>query len=346
MENTNRVSKYFSLPVLKLTELKARLASADAKYQVNTFPIKQKKYLFGIEIEVENCYNPLRGNYWTPTSDGSLRNHGVEYITPPLRLEQIEGALTEFQTLIPSDHSFSGRTSVHIHMNVRDLTISEIINLVTLYLVVERVLFKWVGHNRNNNPFCIPISDTNYYQQLTHILQHPENIRSVWNKYSALNLVPITEKGTIEFRHLYGTANINTIMTWVNLLACLKDKARKYTLDQILDMIKPLNTSSAYHAFINDIFDEFFIELQYDDIQELMEHNVTQIKLSYSKINQPTSVRSPSYATIADGAATRAGTRININNMMLRDLEHRPRVPGLYTTTINIDELMTAERDA
>lgn len=280
--NDNKVSKYFSLPTLKITDLKTRLANADKLYQTTT-KVKQPKYLFGIEVEVENCANRIEHNYnyWNLTQDNSLRNNGLEFVSYPLRMEQIEGALYELNEKLPPHHVFSGRTSVHIHMNVRDLNISQIINMTTLYLLVENVLFKWVGHNRNKNPFCIPISEAGYYNSLPSLLKNPNDIRNVWNKYSALNLVPITEKGTVEFRHMYGTADIKTLMTWVNMLACLKDVAKSHTLDKIMELITPLNTTSAYQGLVHYIFKEYTTEFDNYNFQELMEHNVTLIKLGY-----------------------------------------------------------------
>ncbi len=321
--NDSKVSTYFRLPTLRLTELRNTLAVVDKEYMKNTYPVKQDKYLFGIEIEMENVRQQDTLYYWNTTTDNSLRNNGAEFVSRPLRMEQIEGALTELTNKVNNDHVFSGRTSVHVHMNVRDQNISQIMNLVTLYLAVEGVLFKWVGHDRDKNPFCIPISEAGYYKNLLRILKNPPYLRECWNKYSALNLVPISEKGTIEFRHMYGTLDIKTLMTWINLLACLKDKAKSSSLTEIYDQIKPLNSTSDYHVFLYDIFGDYVSEFANYPFQELMEHNITQLKLGFIKKETQTNngitfnvgtLRNPTTFIIRDDPVNRQPTQTEIRN--------------------------------
>lgn len=283
--NNNRVSKYFHLTPLRITELKNKFAEVDKKYK-NTLPIKQEKYLFGIEVEAEQVPELVeRLEYWTTTNDPSLRNNGIEFVSVPLRMEQLEKALINLNNCLPTTVEFTGRTSVHIHMNVRDLTLSQIINLVMLYTVVEKVLFKWVGHERENSPFCVPITDSNLVHTLPALLENPRYIPEVWNKYAALNLVPMQEKGTVEFRHMYGTSDVKTLITWCNMLACLKDTAKRFQPKELQEHIAQLNTNSAYSLFIDDVFAEFAAEFNGYPLQDLMERAVTSLKVMM--ITQP-----------------------------------------------------------
>lgn len=284
--NPAKVTKYFQLNPLRLTELKLRFSETDKIFAKNTFPIKNKKYLFGIEVEVEGVHDPVNTcDYWNTVADGSLRNGGIEFVSHPLRGDQLEGALTSLKHSLPPTHKFSKRTSVHIHMNIRDLTVDEIVTLTTLYIALEKLLFRWVGHNRENNPFCIPIAETDYPRYLHTFIQNPGNIREYWNKYSALNLVPILTKGTIEFRHMHGTIDVTRLLIWISMLSALKDMAKKHTLKEVLAMLEPLNNTSDYNAFISYVFGDFAQEFNEYDLQSLLEHNITITKLMYIPID-------------------------------------------------------------
>jgi len=86
-------------------------------------------YAVGIEIEVENAgAQAIRG--WRVERDGSLRNDGIEYKTNyGTRIYQTWESLSKLQTTFAAaraiDNSFylfSERCSVHVHLDVRNLT--------------------------------------------------------------------------------------------------------------------------------------------------------------------------------------------------------------------------------
>ena len=192
----------------------------------------------GIEIEVENVgwaenasWNSR--NLWNLTSEGSLRD-GIELVSVPLAGKNIDRALADadkFFNLYTPHLSF--RTSVHIHLNVLDLTCEELQRLITLYLHYEPAFFRlhkeW---DRSENLFCIPTYKSFEIQEAYRMLNHDLRAGRVsssylpW-KYSALNSNSIYEHGTVEFRHMGGTINTKEISTWVNILLRLKEAARE-----------------------------------------------------------------------------------------------------------------------
>lgn len=281
--NENRVSHYFKLPTLKLTALKEKTKAADKIYESRTsHHMISPKYLFGIEVEGERV--AAQGgqllHYWTTTNDGSLRNNGIEFVSTPIRAEQIPYAILNLQEYL-RNIEFTERTSVHVHMNVRDLSIHDIFSLLTLYALFERVLFKWVGHDRETNVFCTPLTETNYHKNYKNLYKNVGDIRHYWNKYTALNLVPMSEKGTIEFRHLYGTLNKDVICTWVNLLSCLKNYIKNTNINNLVKEISELNNNSAYLLFAEKVFGNYINKFEGYNFQELMEDTVTLLKLGF-----------------------------------------------------------------
>ncbi len=267
------------LPRLKIQEEACDLFEKENPY-TPVVPLVERATYVGIELEIENC--PTIGQsklqpYWHATRDGSLRNNGVEYISNPLKVSRAEQALDHLlnKLLGTCELSYSSRTSTHIHMNVRTLTIPQIQSLVLTYMIFEKALFNWVGHDREKNIFCVPLHSVvitrNFCQNL-------DTLRIDWEKYTALNLAPITNRGTIEFRHLNGTRDIRRIMTWINFLLCLKKFALRRDPQYIRDRIYGLNTISDYWAFTQEVFGDLAHGLLYDNLNKDMSFCVSNIK--------------------------------------------------------------------
>ena len=125
--------------------------------------VDHSKYI-GIEIEVEQItrafMQELSEQLWFNTEDGSLRNNGREFVTPPIRGKQIIYSLDEFYRLLPDKADFSDRTSIHIHVNMRNATFEELFNVLMIYLVFEQMLYRFAGNTRYKNIFCVPIQET------------------------------------------------------------------------------------------------------------------------------------------------------------------------------------------
>lgn len=78
-------------------------------------------------------------------------------------------------------------------MNIRTLTVEQLEALIITYLVFEKALFTFVGNNRYSNIFCVPIVETDIGENLLPLItdKHPQ---VAWQKYTALNLLPIMQK--------------------------------------------------------------------------------------------------------------------------------------------------------
>ncbi len=358
--NLNRISKYFNLPTLKQAALTEELKEEDASW-AKTIKMAAPMFLFGMEVEVENVPNPVvrcqKQPYWTITTDNSLRDYGYEFITPPLRANQFEGALKQLNCSLPNNCRFTPRTSVHVHMNVRDLNIEQINSLILIYTVMEGVLFNWVG-TRKDNVFCIPIIDTDYVQNYITFVNDPRNMVESWNKYTAFNMQPVCTKGTVEFRHMYGTANVNVLLKWINILSKLKQFAKKYTLMQVKSTILELNSNSQYEMFIDDVFEDYAEELKRTtpNLQESMQHEVSYAKLATIKAFEPERLifaETPEIRNPRRDAQIPTPTRVppprpnRVDARALIDTLHRdqltgppPPIPHFYYQTISGQERM------
>jgi len=257
------------------------------------------KNIVGIELEVENIrkthqYRPHDNNapfmlngMWRCVSDGSLRNSGAEFVSAKLFGKDLTaglGALSEYLSNVESKHTFSHRTSVHIHLDVRDMTMETLSNMFQLYCMVERPLFRYSG-GREHNEYCIPLyqsqaareafssmfnKDGRLYRHLSDPDERSvirDEINGTYIKYMGLNILPISTYGSVEFRHHKGTSDIVEISRWINMIYSLKKAALlwEYGIDPYLY----LSEVGPIHV-VQTIFPTTYQYLMYDGIIEDM----------------------------------------------------------------------------
>jgi hypothetical protein len=187
----------------------------------------------GIEIEMEGGPWPdVAITNWIATPDHSLRNNGIEYIIrQPINRDRVEGALTTLRDgLRGARIDFSYRTSVHVHVNVQDMSVRQWCNFVALFTTLEELLVDQVGPNRAGNKFCLRMKDAD--EPLMAIVEGlkagrlPGFMRDDL-KYGSMNLRATATHGTLEFRAMEGNLDVNRINTWVQTLCAIKDAAMK-----------------------------------------------------------------------------------------------------------------------
>lgn len=239
--------------------VETRLMYKDSKYKgwEGDIPLVAPDLIMGLELEIESFGDyddfPFGCNV---TEDGSLRNGGREVITLPTKTKYLQRVLENvFKKHNITPANYSDRCSTHVHINVQDFNPDQLKNVALTYQVVERLLYKWVGEEREGNIYCVPWYQTNLNQTLVDQLTR-DITRTCrrWIKYTALNLVPVQEQGTLEFRHLYGTCDVNIIMKWVNILASLVEYARRQDHTALSECILNMNTVSNYDMFLRDVF--------------------------------------------------------------------------------------------
>jgi hypothetical protein len=203
--------------------------------------------MYGVEVEVENVslgeharqQNDLSfqsevlmriARHWRATSDGSLRNRGMEWISMP---DSVEGTLERLRLLYTGmeQGAFapSVRTGIHVHANVQHLMGPEIVALMRRYAVLEPLLFLYVGEAREQNIYCVPLyraaNERALWQSIATALPgidtaRPEVARLFDNccKYSALNLQPMRRQGSAEYRHAPTFSSRKEAEGWLKLV--------------------------------------------------------------------------------------------------------------------------------
>jgi len=275
MSERTIVSAYDMVPVQQL---------AGGHYKVDdTLP--DPNLICGIELEMENFFVRETPIGWHLEEDGSLRNHGREAISMPTATRYFEDMLTTFFRINQvNEGNYSDRCSTHIHVNVQDMTWTSLRVLCLLYQLFERLLFNYVGNNREENIFCVPWYQSGLSPQFVEKMQkYPDGVMRNWVKYAALNLLPVRSQGTVEFRHLHGTCDVAFIMNWMRVLSRMFIYAKGNKAKEVKEVILNLNTISNYDQFLTDVFGAQAALLAVGDYRSALSRGVVDSKLMLTK---------------------------------------------------------------
>lgn len=214
----------------------------------------------GIEVEVENITlnRHPHASVWIPKDDGSLRNNGREYITVPI---PASGAPLALQDLLGNafskDCCFSPRTSIHVHVNMLDEVAATVEDSVLMYTLFEQAFYDFVGRGRIKNIYCVPLFDTSLLQQLAGGKVNAFYAAQGWSKYTGLNIAPLMNLGTIEFRQMHGTFEVEKLSRWIRIICSLVDWCRKQGTDFIRNfLLKESGTINSCVMLAQSIFGE------------------------------------------------------------------------------------------
>ena len=219
----------------------------------------------GIEIEVE----PKKGKTlpiinrgcWETKDENSLRNGGKEYVTKsPLlydkdyskNINELTASLNEKEVEV---NSF--RTSVHVHLNMTQKTLNELWTIITCYWLMENLLFKYCGEDRENNHFCLRLKDAEGVIKLVDTaLEYSSPFCQFIDsyRYGGLNLSALYKFGSLEFRGMRGSVSEGEIRTWSSALYEMSELSTTFfrspqevldyyynnSVDKIIDMLFPL----------------------------------------------------------------------------------------------------------
>lgn len=239
------------------------------------------KGMVGIEIEVEGVNLPPPPTLWRREEDGSLRGEeSGEYVFKnPLSLDLAKVALDNLSKAYKKHETVvddTVRAGVHVHVNVQDLSIVELYNMMTVYLILENVLIKYCGEGREGNLFCLRAMDAPYILYMLKQAVRRREFRNLVDddlRYSSMNVKALGQYGSLEFRAMRGTRDLDKIYTWACMLYNLRDFAKKFTDPK--DILNGFSEGDGY-IFLRDavgdnihLFDDWI-----DEIPQLLKSGV------------------------------------------------------------------------
>lgn len=236
---------------------------------------KKTKYTdhVGIEIETEGDSLPcIESDTWKSEADGSLRGESFEYVLrQPVLFTEVKSALDEMQQEWQNAGSTiknSPNAGVHVHINVSDLTITQLYNFISLYMVVENILIDTCGEHRIGNLFCLRASDAEYLvealmescQKADISMFHTDELR-----YASINLKALGDYGSVEFRAWRSDGDLEKIYWWTSLLMHLKTLARRIENPvEIVGNVSVLGARGFYDSILGDFTKDIPYKPEYD----------------------------------------------------------------------------------
>jgi len=223
----------------------------------------------GIEMELENKKSreswPMFTR-WRMEGDGSLRGNSAEYVlSNPIHVSEVAAELETFYSGFEerSIDEESLRTSTHVHLNMQEASVNEVVNTSILYWLFEEELLKYCGESRTGNLFCLSLKDAEGYLPIfeSALRQYFHNNKKVeqfsytlgdFVRYSSLNLASLSKYGTMEFRGMRGYPPIRVLKKWINTLISLRDFALTFATP--MDMLSYIDNISSIEDLLNEIF--------------------------------------------------------------------------------------------
>lgn len=193
---------------------------------------------YGVEIEAEGIRLPRElPPPWRVENDGSLQAgfEAHEYVMHrPASLEGVHEALTTLKQAYKENKSDVRETQtsgVHVHVNVQDYTPKQLFTFITTYFVLEELLLTYCGEDRQGNHFCLRLKDAeNIVDEFVMSAKKHQlaNLKGDNIRYCSLNPCSLFKYGSLEFRAMRGTGDLNAIETWVKILDQVRLAAKNY----------------------------------------------------------------------------------------------------------------------
>lgn len=238
---------------------------------LKTFRLKsQTKGDLGVEIEVEGTNLPMCAKYWNNEHDGSLKGDETrEYVLKvPSSLDDVGVALDYLQSRYVYNDTVvdeSIRAGVHVHVNCQNLSMTQLYTFMCVYLVLENVLVKWCGQSREGNLFCLRSSDAEAL--LTNIREAAitKEFRAILFsdnlRYASMNVKALGNYGSLEFRSMRGTRDLNLVHKWAKVLLGLREFSKTFNNpSEIINQFSMLGPSGFMRGALGDEYENFSCE--------------------------------------------------------------------------------------
>lgn len=182
----------------------------------------------GIEIEAETPdptnFEIPANSAWTVKNDGSLRNFGIEFVTKkPIAMDRKTKVLEAFGKIIENKPIIPDcpRTSVHIHVNILPFDMLGLMTSISTAWMLDTTMIRLCGAHRKGNQYCLTVADAEAQVKcgvdMAKDFSAIHNLNPDLSKYSAVNLACITSFGSLEFRGMEGTTDVERIDNWSSL---------------------------------------------------------------------------------------------------------------------------------
>lgn len=245
MSNSLLIEKFAVMP--NFGTLLDRFNALEGLPAIKTF-FSNYKNPIGVEIEAEGIRDEVpEMRFWGAKEDGSLRNHGKEFVSAPLCGRMIDYALHEIETELKDTPtlSWSVRTSIHVHQNMAGFREQQLMAYCMVYGLFEPLFYGLCAPHRQANAFCYPATNL-----------EPSEFMSIHdhNKYCGLNLYPLKRYGTVEWRQMHGSSDFKLIRRWIQLIVKLHAWIDKQESKTVVNNVLSFIDREAFVPLVQEVF--------------------------------------------------------------------------------------------
>ena len=260
--------------------------------------LKNRKIGLEVELEFKEFIGNINSNIWRTERDGSLRNYGYEFISKPIDYTKTELALLELKKGLKEELLIKDclRTSIHVHVGIPDFTFKQAFVAASLYWYLENLILTYCSDMRKRNLFSMKIEDCEgvfqWFKEIKNRIDGYEISKNPWHlpslykyinvlKYSSCNICNLTELGTLEFRALEGTTDVEKITRWVNMLVHLVEFSRRF--EKISDIVDYENFVGKRSFLVQSLSAPFVenLEKMSDPVLEAIDYSLIERNRSY-----------------------------------------------------------------
>lgn len=185
----------------------------------------------GIELELEGD-DHIEADMWECTEDGSLRNGCEMVCSRPYNGVELFDAINNLsEAVMESEAEGTWRCSTHVHMDMRDADSNIVKKVILGWTFYEALMFKCSGYHRYRSNFCpafavvqaqVMNASEAFNYEGENFFRH---IVDRWDKYTSLNLLPLAQFGSVEFRISEPKWKKGQLLNLVNRFLVLKKLA-------------------------------------------------------------------------------------------------------------------------
>lgn len=182
----------------------------------------------GRRVTIQGWDHIHNNSNWIIKPDNSC---GIEINTPVLKgWRGLETLLRVIEALNKSGIQADQRCSLHVHVNIADLSLRQMAAVIAYYIKCEAIFFDSVPSHRKNNRYCQPLGMTDLFSH--DFIMEPEDLISRISgvKYYSINAYHFMQGGgfssdnhrkqTLEFRIIENIACIDplTAKNWIRFV--------------------------------------------------------------------------------------------------------------------------------
>lgn len=178
------------------------------------------------EYQMQQALNAAGLVGWDVRGDGSLSSYGIEIVSPVLMGDEGRAQIRTACRVIREQGATVDRScGFHAHFEIRELTVDQIKSVVRGWVAQQDLIDGLVSPSRRtetNSYYCRPLGSSDLRR--IEGCQTTSDLRTVFGtrhyvdeRYRTLNLAAYGRYGTVEIRQHQGTADVEKILSWIDL---------------------------------------------------------------------------------------------------------------------------------